>query len=292
MNNNADLSIIILNYNTTEWVRKCLSSLRTFHLKKTAYPTKIIVVDNGSADQSIAQITKDFPEIELMELPGNVGFAAGNNAALHKVKTKYAMLLNSDTEFTAETHLDKLLDYAEAHPEVGVLTPKIQLSGGGLDWASHRGEPTPWASLTYFSKLEKLFPQSELFAQYHQSYKDLNTIHHIDACSGAAMIIQTGALEKVGYLDESFFMYGEDLDWCHRFRAVGYSIVYFPESVIIHYKYKSGLKNQDKSLAKKTKGYFYDTMLQYYDKYYARQYPGFVRSIVKGFINFKKESHV
>jgi len=126
----------------------------------------------------------------------------------------------------------------DANPNVAVTTPKVLLASGKLDPASHRGEPTPWASLSYFSGLAKAFPKSKLFAQYHQTYQSLDQVHPIDACSGAAMMVRTAAMEKVGYLDERFFMYAEDLDWCKRFRDHGYQVIYIPEATVVHHKYK------------------------------------------------------
>jgi N-acetylglucosaminyl-diphospho-decaprenol L-rhamnosyltransferase len=284
----TDLTIIIVNYNTPDFVRTALTSIQKFHLSKTKMKTEVIVVDNGSSDHRLRSVAEEFPFLHLIELEKNLGFAGGNNVALKQAQSRYVMLLNSDTEFTATTDLDLLVEYADRHSEVGVITPRVELSTGGIDWASHRGEPTPWASFTYFGKLEKVFPHFPLFASYHQKYKNLDQIHTIDACSGAAMIVRSSAIEKVGYLDELFFMYAEDLDWCKRFRDAGYQIVYNPGCVIIHHKYKSGLQNQNKNVAKKTSQYFYDTMLQYYDKHYKNRYPGFYRLIIKTFIQFKK----
>ncbi len=284
----CELTIIILNYNTQDWVENCLVSLERFHIHDSKLNTKIVVVDNGSKDGSAALIKKHFPWVDLVETGKNLGFAGGNNIALRKSKSTYVMLLNSDAEFTAKTHIDTAIEYLDQHEDVAVATPKVLLPGGDLDFASHRGEPTLWASIAYFTRLEHFFPQSPLFAQYHQLYKNLSEVHEIEACSGAAMIVRTKAMEKVGYLDEQFFMYGEDLDWCKRFRDAGYKVMYLPFSVVTHHKYKSGLSNTDRKIAKKTNHHFYDTMLQYYDKHYQKRYPRWVRNLVKMFINIKK----
>jgi GT2 family glycosyltransferase len=116
--------------------------------------------------------------------------------------------------------------------------------------------------------LSRLFPRSRCLAAYHQGWKDLNEIHDIDACSGAALLVRTACLSKVGYLDERFFMYGEDLDWCRRFREAGYRVVYYPNMVLIHHKYQSGLAGHQQQLRSTTRYYFYDSMLAYYEKYY------------------------
>ncbi len=282
------LTLIILNYNSRFWLKKCLQSLKTFYLDKTDTAVKSVVVDNNSSDNSVAMVKKDFPWVELVELEKNVGFSAGNNVVLKKVNTPYVMLLNSDIEFTFNTNLDLLLAYMEQHPQLAVATPKIKLSDGTLDWACHRGEPTPLASLFYFIGLEKLFSHSKLFGQYHQTYKNLNTAHFIDSCSGAAMMVKVKFMDKVGLLDEQFFMYGEDLDWCKRFRDNDYKIGYQPKVEITHHKYKSGIETESPLTALQSKRYFYNTMLQYYDKHYQQRYPGIVRLLLRLFLFIKK----
>jgi hypothetical protein len=283
-----DLSIVILNYNTSQWLAKCLNSVQAFQLKRPPLKIQVIVVDNHSTDDSIRVLRKNYKWVKLIEAKENKGFAAGNNLALRKISSQYCMLLNSDTQFTPQTQLEKIVEYMDEHPKVAVVSPRVELTNGQIDPASHRGEPTLWASFTYFAKLEKIFPASRLFGQYHQYYKDLHRVHQIDACSGAAMIIRTSAMKEVGLLDEQFFMYAEDLDWCKRFREAGYQIVYFPGSVIIHHKYKSGKASADVSLAQKTNQHFYQTMLQYYDKHYKDRYPFFVRSLVHRLLKYKK----
>jgi hypothetical protein len=181
-----------------------------------------------------------------------------------------------------------LIDYLNHHPKAAVITPQLILTDGTIDPACHRGEPTLWASTTYFAGLEKRFPYLKLFAQYHQWYKDLSQVHTIDACSGAAMMVRMAAVEKVGLLDERFFMYAEDLDWCKRFREAGYQIIYYPSVTVIHHKNKSGRQSDSAETAQKTNTHFYDTMLQYFDKHYETEYPRFIRRLVKYIITIKK----
>lgn len=286
-----DLCIIILNYNSQFWLKKCLVSLKKFYLNHSKYQVKVVIIDNASTDASVKVVKKDFKWVTLIELTENLGFAAGNNVALKQcqnLNSRYVMLLNNDIEFTSQSNLDLLIQFMDKNPQAAVLSPKLMLVNGQIDPACHRGEPTPWASFTYFLKLEKLFPHSQLFAQYHQSYKDYQQAHLIDACSGAAMVINTQAIKKVGVLDDRFFMYAEDLDWCRRFRDAGYKIVYLPQVTLIHHKYKSGIKSESDFTAQKIKQYFYQTMLQYYDKYYRHQYPRIVRWLLKIFLFIKR----
>jgi len=284
----ATLTLIILNYNSQFWLKKTLTSLKINYLDKSKTKVKIIVVDNNSQDDSVKMVKKEFPWIELIELDNNSGYAAGNNVALKAVDSEYVMLLNNDVEFTAGSNLDLLIEFLKQHQQFAVASPKVFLSNGKLDWACHRGEPTPWASFTYFLGLAELFPQSKLFARYHQTYQNMNDSHTIDACTGAAMMIRTKYMNEVGLLDELFFMYAEDLDWCKRFRDAGYKISFVPLTSIIHHKYKSGIKTQTEITALQAKKSFYNTMLQYYDKHYQSKYPKIIRWLLKTFLFIKK----
>lgn len=283
-----DLEIIILTYNSEFWLKKTLTTLKQFYLDKTSLSVSVTVVDNNSEDNSIEVLRRDYPWVKRVELHKNIGFAAANNIALAQVTASYAMLLNSDVECTTESNFDELIEYMNDHPKVGAITPKIIFKSGNIDPGSHRGEPKPWASLTYFLGLEKLFPKNKLFSQYHQWYKILGAIHTIDACSGAAMIIRMSNAKTVGLMDEQFFMYAEDLDWCKRIRESGHTIIFYPFVTIIHHKYKSGIKGSSIQIARKTRRHFYDTMLQYYDKHYRQSYPELFRTIIKYFIIIKK----
>lgn len=283
-----DLEIIILNYNAQFWLKKTLSTLKEQYLDKTKYTVEVTVVDNASQDDSVKMLKKDFPWVKVLESGGNIGFAAGNNLALKETKSRYVMLLNSDVESTKDSHFDEVIEYLDEHTQVAVITPLILLANGMIDWACHRGEPDIWASFTYFTGLEKHFKGNKRFGQYHQTYKDLRSIHEIDACSGAAMIVRTSAMKEVGYLDETFFMYAEDLDWCKRFKDAGYQIVFYPNVTVIHHKYKSGISSISRETAAKTRNYFYETMLQYYDKHYQNRYPTWVRWLVQQVVELKK----
>lgn len=285
----SKFEIIILTYNSQFWLKKTLTSLKEFYLDESKHDVTVTVVDNSSEDETLKMLKKEFKWVDkVLELDQNLGFSYGNNRAIEQSKAEYIMLLNSDVEFTQWSNLDTLVDFLNSSPETGIITPRLEYSDGNIDPACHRGEPTLWASLTYFLGLETLFSNSKLFSQYHQYHKDLQAIHTIDACSGASLIIRKSVIDEVGLLDEQFFMYAEDLDWCKRVRESGYQIVYHPEVVLIHHKNKSGIKSTSQKLARKTKGHFFDTMLQYYDKHYGNTYPGFVRTVIKILITMKK----
>lgn len=288
LNKKQTLTIILVNYNGSFWLKKTLSSLEEFYLRKSKNKVEVILVDNQSNDDSVAMVKENFPWVKLIIAEENLGFAKANNLALKETQADYVMLLNSDTQLDEKSNLDLLVDYLYQHKEAGMVGPKLLLTNGQIDPACHRGEPTLWASFTYFVGLEKLFPKFKPFALYHRSNLDLNTIHPVEAISGAAMMVARPALNLVGPLDENFFLYGEDLDWCKRFRDTGFAVVYNPEVTIIHHKNKSGIENASQDVKQKSNTYFYSTMLQYYDKHYQKKYPKFVRSLVKSFLFLKK----
>ena len=288
MAKNNDLDIIILTYNSAFWLKKTLLTLHEHYLKHSTYAVSVTVVDNHSEDTTLTLLASEFDWVHVIKNERNVGFAQGNNVALKQSKARYVLLLNSDMEATADTNFDTLVAFMDAQERVGICTPKVTFLDGSLDPACHRGEPTPWVALSYFAGLEKLFPHSTWFGKYHQTYKDLNSIHTIDACSGAAMMIRTAQLAQVGLFDERFFMYAEDLDLCKRFRDAGYLVAYHPAATIIHHKYKSGIRGTSKKIARETRQHFFDTMLQYYDKHYAKQYPAFVRWLMHAVLVAKK----
>jgi GT2 family glycosyltransferase len=279
-----DLSIIILNYNGLFWLKKLLPTIDKHYLKHSKYKVEVVVVDNDSQDDSVNFLKKNFQWVTVLQSGHNGGFAFGNNVALRQTQARYVMLLNSDTEFLAgKSSLDILIDYLDKNRQVAVVGPRLELSNGQLDPASHRG------AFTYFVGLEKLFPKNKFFAQYHLGHLNLDQIHQVDAISGAAMMVKQSAIKKVGLLDENFFMYGEDLDWCRRFRDANYQVIFYPQVTIIHHKYKSGIKSVNKKTAKKTNSFFYDAMLTYYDKYYGPKYPNFLRRIIRSYIFVKRD---
>ncbi len=271
MSSKFDLSIIILNYNTSDWLENVLNSIDTF--ASSSIKKEVIVVDNASSDDSVEMVRKKFRWVDLIVSKENGGFAKGNNLGIKIAQGRYVMLLNSDAEFTGKTDLKSIIEYLDENNAVGMLTPRLELPDGSLDLASHRGEPTPWAAITYFGKAEQFFPDSKMFGKYHQTWKNFDETHEIDACSGAAMIVRASVIQQVGGLDEQFFMYAEDLDWCRRVREAGFKIVYFPQATVLHHKYKSGLKNTSKKTSSTANHHFFETMKQYYQKHYGNNSP-------------------
>lgn len=275
-----DLSIVVVNYNGRVWLEGLLPDLERYALRQSRFRVEVVVVDNASTDDSL-DLLEHQHWLRLIRSATNGGFAYGNNLALSTIQSRHVCLLNSDTNLPDS--LDELVSYLDNSPQVGVVTPRIVTGDGSLDPACHRGEPTPWASFTYLCGLEKCFPRSRWLGQYHQGWQDLSTIHPVDACTGAAMVVRSSAMEQVGLLDERFFMYGEDLDWCRRFREAGYQIVYHPGVTVVHHKYQSGMKGGNAHTQQVTRRWFYQSMLLYFDKHYKGKRPVF-RALLKLYI--------
>lgn len=263
----ANVTIVIVNYNTRELLKSRLSDLRGH----------VIVVDNGSTDGSVEEVKS--AKIDLIVNTKNIGFARANNQGIRMAKTKYILLLNTDCEATMKS-ITEVVGYLEDHPDVGGVTCKLMLSNGSMDPACHRGFPTPWAALTYFLGFERLFPTSRLFSQYHQGYKPMDEIHEVDCISGAFFLVRREVINQVGFLDEDFFMYGEDIDWCYRIRQAGWKIVFYPHVSVTHKKHQSGLAHADDDRREQTKRHFYDAMRHFYQKHYRHRYGWLVTTLV------------
>lgn len=271
MNTSAtiDLSVVILNYNTEELTSICLRTLLASRLG--SYVMEVIVCDNGSTDGSIAMIRREFPGIILIENKKNLGFAAGNNPGIRRAKGRYVLLLNTDTEIPKET-IRTMIAFMDEHPKAGAATCKLLLPDGSMDPACHRGFPTPWVSLTYLLKLEKLFPRTRLFGEYHQGYKDISRIHEVGCIVGAFFLVRSEVIREVGLLDEEYFMYGEDIDWAYRIRSRGWSIWFNPNVTILHKKKQSGRANILRKRRVTTEIYFHKYNWLFYTKNYAKKY--------------------
>ncbi len=275
-----DVSIIILNYNTKALLLACLASIEKARTLKDRW--EVIVVDNASTDGSVKEISNfksQISNLKIIQNDRNLGFAAGNNVGIKMAKGRYVLLLNSDTEVTKDAII-LMLDFMDAHPKVGVSTCKLVLPDGSMDPACHRGFPTPWAAFTYMIGLEKLFPHSHLFAQYHQRYKNLLERHEIDSPSGAFFLVRQEVINNVGMLDEDYFMYGEDLDWAYRIKQAGWQIWFYPKASVLHRKRQSGRANVDAQLRRQTQKYFYQTMELFYKKHYGHRYGWIVTQLV------------
>ncbi len=220
-------------------MEQCLHSV--FNASKNLR-VEVFVVDNNSVDGSVPFIKQKFPQVKLIENKINTGFSVANNQAIREATGKYILLLNPDTVVQEDT-FDKTVAFMEAHSDAGGLGIKMFDGKGNFLPESKRGLPTPAVAFYKIFGLAKLFPKSKKFGQYHLTYLDRDKNHQIDVLSGAFMLMRKETLDKVGLLDETFFMYGEDIDLSYRITQGGYKNYYFADSSIIHYKGESTKKS-------------------------------------------------
>lgn len=277
MSKNPDLTIIIVSYNTSDLTFKCLKSIQ--HSSWGTLTYEIIVVDNGSTDGTVETIEKEHFDVTVIENKTNNGFAAGNNQGIRKAHGRYILLLNSDTEVNPET-LQRMITFMDTHKNAGASTCKLVMPDGHMDPACHRGFPTPWNALTYYTKLEKLFPRTKLFAGYHQGYKDLSVPHEVDSISGAFFMIRKEVIGEVGMLDESYFMYAEDIDWAYRIKKAGWQIWFNPDTEALHVKKQSGRSHNERITRIQSHRYFLKNNKLFYTKHYEKRYSRVITILV------------
>lgn len=254
------LSVIIVNYNVRYFLEQCLYSVR----KATeSIETEVFVVDNNSVDGSVEMVRKKFPEVILIENKENTGFSKANNLAIRKACGEFILLLNPDTVVEDDT-FTKAIGFMESTPDAGGLGVKMIDGKGNFLPESKRGLPTPSVAFYKIFGLSKFFPRSRIFGRYHLGYLDKDEIHPVEILSGAFMLMRKSALDKVGLLDETFFMYGEDIDLSYRILKGGFKNYYFPETRIIHYKGESTKKGSINYVLM-----FYNAMIIFARKHFA-----------------------
>ena len=232
------LSIIIVNYNVKYFLEQALLSVRKAILPIEA---EVFVVDNNSVDDSVEMVKEKFPEIHLIENKSNPGFSTANNQAIKLAKGEYVLLLNPDT-VVEENTFEKCIDFMDAHPDAGGLGVKMIDGSGKFLPESKRGFPSPFVAFCKTFGLSSIFPKSKTFNRYHLGFLDENKTHEVDVLAGAFMMLRKSVLDEIGLLDETFFMYGEDIDLSYRIVQAGYKNYYFTDTTIIHYKGESTKK--------------------------------------------------
>jgi GT2 family glycosyltransferase len=259
-----DLSLCIPTRQARALLRDCLQSI---YANTHQVSFEIIVVDNHSCDGTLEMLRDEFPTVRVIANDFNAGYTKPTNQALRVSTGRYALLLNNDTVILPDA-LDRLVAFADAHPEIGIVTPKVLNRDGTLQKQCRRSFATPWDLFCYFSGLSTLFPKSPLFARYLVTYRDENETHAVDAVSGSCMLIRRAVLEQIGLLDERFFAYQEDADFCFRAKQAGWQIYYYPGAQIIHYASQGGSRiNAYRSIYEWHKSYFL-----YYRKNLAARY--------------------
>lgn len=255
-----DLSIVIVNYNVKYFLEQCLHSVRK---AIEGIETEVFVVDNNSVDGSCVHIRERFPWVKLIENKDNVGFSKANNQAVRLSTGKYILLLNPDT-VVEEDSFSKCIHFMDRHPEAGSLGVKMIDGSGHYLPESKRALPTPRVAFYKIFGLSGLFPRSKIFGKYHLGYLNKDEVHEVDVLAGAFMFLRKETLDKVGLLDEDYFMYGEDIDLSYRITKGGYRNYYFPGTTIIHYKGESTKKGSLNYVL-----VFYNAMIIFANKHFA-----------------------
>jgi GT2 family glycosyltransferase len=272
------LSIVIVNYNTEKLLRSCLESV---YAGANGTPLDIWVVDNNSRDSSVTMLKSLFPMVKVIENPSNVGFSRANNLVISQSRSDYILLLNPDTLILGEA-IERMVKFMKEHPEVGIAGCKVLNRDGTLQPACRRSIPTPEVAFYRLTGLSKLFPQSRVMAKYNMTYESPDQMHEVDAVSGAFLMIRREVVDEIGLLDERFFMYGEELDWCLRTKRAGWSIMYCPEAQIIHYKGESTKYNSRKAAIE-----FYRAMYLFHRKHFAKNYSPLTNLLIYAGIGVK-----
>ncbi len=254
------LSVVIVNYNVKYFLEHCLYSVQA---ATAGMDAEVIVVDNNSTDGSLDYLRPLFPDVTFIANDHNPGFATANNQAIRQCQGEYVLLLNPDTVIGEES-LRSLCFFLDEHPKAGAVGVKMIDGHGRFLAESKRAFPSPWVSFCKLFGLSKVFPYSSVFARYSLPYLSEEKQHKVDVLAGAFMLVRHEALDEVGLLDESFFMYGEDIDLSYRIVQGGYKNYYIPER-ILHYKGES-TKYGDPSYIRA----FYGAMVIFFKKYYPR----------------------
>ncbi len=301
-----DLAIVIVNYNTAALLADCL---RSVFASRGGLTLAVCVVDNASKDDSVAVVRSGFPQVHVIANAINAGYPQANNQGLRYFGfgdphpspppsrrgrgspfprrdggrggdggaslPRYALLLNPDTVLPPDA-LAEMLAFMAAHPQAGVAGPKLVRLDGSLDTACRRSFPTPESSLWHLTKLDKLFPHSRRFGRYGLTYLDPNAVAQVDAVVGAFMLVRREAIEQVGLLDETFFMYGEDLDWAKRITDAGWQVWYNPAVTVLHVKEAASRHSY------RARVEFYRALIIFYEKHYRAVTPFWLDWAIRG----------
>ncbi len=253
------LSIVIVNWNVRDLLRRCLSSILADSPSRTL---EIIVVDNGSSDGSVEMVRAEFPAVHLIANAENRGFPAANNQGIAVARGRYILLLNPDTEIVGDA-LATLVVFADAHPDVGMVGPQLLYPDGSIQ-SSRRRFPTLATGFFESTWLQKYAPR-RLLERYEFLDQPADAVQDVDWLYGAAIMARREAVAQVGPLDEGYFMYSEEMDWCHRFRAAGWRIVYLPTAQVIHHEGKSS-----EQVVAARHIHFQTSKVRYFCKYHGR----------------------
>ncbi|MBA7606550.1 hypothetical protein ES703_13700 [subsurface metagenome] len=227
--NITEVSVVVVNWNTQDILRDCLISI---YEQCGEIDLEVIVIDNASTDGSVEMVKKDFPQVTLIENSQNRGFAAANNQGIAISKGRYVLLLNSDT-VVLDNAIAKTAAFADSHPEAAVVGCRVLNPDRTLQPTCFMF-PSILNMLLSSTYLYKLFPKNKFFGRERMTWWNRNDIREVDVVTGCFMLVRQDTIKKVGSMDEQFFMYGEETDWCYRFKQAGWKVMFTPVCEIIH----------------------------------------------------------
>lgn len=258
------LSIIIGNHNTSKILQKTLDSIFT-HLKDFAF--EVIVIDDASSDNSVTEIKRNYPKVKIICNKKNLGYSKSYNKGTKEARGEYILHLNSDILLKRASNIKSAILYLESHKKVGILGCKIIKHNDELDLPCKRSFPNIMNVFFVTIGLAKLLPQNKLFGNYYLTYLDENEIHNVDCLMGAFMLIKKKVISEIGYLDERFFIYGEDIDFCFRAKKYKWEIVYYPPVIIQHRHGATTVNSKLRHI-----WLFHYAMWLYYKKHYSQHF--------------------
>lgn len=261
-----ELDIVIVSYRSRDLLRACLRSLQSHPSRRAAM--RVHVVDNHSGDGTVEMLHDEFPRVGLHALVSNTGFSAGCNFVLRRSRALYVLLLNPDTEMTVGA-IDLLLARLTSSPDAAAIGPRLVRPDGTFDHAAKRSFPTPLAALAHFLRFGRGRWAPKRLSQYRAPTVAEDAVGEVDAINGAFMLVRRSAIEEVGLLDQGYWLYMEDLDWCYRFARAGWKVLYDGSVIVTHVKHGSTRAGRPprQEIA------FHRGMGRFYRKFYAGEHP-------------------
>jgi GT2 family glycosyltransferase len=264
------VSAIVVNWNTRDQLLDCLRA----YYACSDVPAEAVVVDNASVDGSVEAVAHEFPEAKVVRQHANVGFGRANNAGLQVAEGRFILLMNPDVTVMPGC-VGRLADFLLVRPDAAAVGPRLQRPDGLLDETARRGFPSPGATLFHYTGLGKAFPHSERLNRYSMGHLPATETHEIDCGTAACMMVRRGAIDRVGFFDPDYFMFGEDLDLCYRLKSGGWKVFYLPTARAVHAK-ASGSRQEESRMRLE----YHRAMWTFHHKHYAADLPAFANGLV------------
>lgn len=256
------LSVVLINHNTHDYLKACLASM--VRQMQPGTGIEVILVDNGSTDGSVEMVRRDFPEVRLFPQSENLGFTKANNIGLREACGRYRLVLNSDTEIIGDA-LEVMCRYMDEHPDVGALGAQLLNPDGTIQLSCRKFPSFRTAFFHRYSLLTRLFPRNPYSAEYLMTDVGHDQTREVDWVSGACLLVRDTVCEQIGLLDEGFFIYAEDVDWCYRMKQAGWKVVYYPDAKVMHHIGRATRKIAYRMTLERHK-----SMWRFYKKHYSR----------------------